>query len=608
MRARDRGALALLLVALPTLAVAQTVAAAGPALAPVRYTLSFPAPATHYMEVEAIIPADRGHDLELMMPVWTPGSYLIREHSRHVEGVRATARDGRALPVEKTAKNRWRVSTDGADEIALAYRVYAREMSVRTNWVDARFALVNGAATFITAVSDLDRPHHVRVRLPAAWRSAVSSLPPGTAAHTFVAQDFDALVDSPIVAGNPTVREFQVESTPHALVNVLDDGTWDVERTVGDLQRILKYYSRMMGGLPYERYIIFNLLTGAGGGLEHRASTVLMASPGATDIPRRYASWLSLASHEIFHAWNVKRLRPVELGPFDYERENYTRSLWVAEGLTDYYADLALRRANILTDEAYLGELSNLIAALQTTPGRLTLSVEESSFDAWIRQYRPDENSPNVTISYYTKGAIVGFVLDAAIRRVTDGRRGLDDVMRVAFQRFGGGRGFTPAEFRQVVSEVAGVDLSETLRRLLETTEEIDYQDALDWFGLQFVTTDTRPPIGTPAWQGLRFRQEGDRLVVTQVRRGTPAYGSGINVGDHLLAVNDTRLDPRSWMTILEQHLPGEPVTVLVARRGEQMRFTVYTGPPDVNHWQLRPSPNATPAQQDRLRRWLTGS
>jgi predicted metalloprotease with PDZ domain len=607
MKARTRISLALFLVALATVAEGQTGGATTPAQSPVAYTLSFPAPATHYLEVEATIPTGGRPDLDLMMPVWTPGSYLVREHSRHVEAVRATGPDGRVLPIEKIAKNRWRVVTTGADAIALTYRVYAREMSVRTNWVDARFALINGAGTFITPIDGLDRPHHVRVTLPPAWRSAISGMPPATTAQSFVAEDFDTLVDSPIVAGNPSVHDFKVEGVPHTLVNVLDDGTWDVGRSLTDLEKIIGHYSRMMGGLPYERYVIFNLLTDTGGGLEHHNSTVLMASRGATSTRRRYVSWLSLASHEIFHAWNVKRLRPIELGPFDYEAENYTRSLWVAEGLTEYYADLALRRAGITSDEEYLVELSNLIGTLQTTPGRFIHAVEESSFDAWIRQYRPDENSPNVTISYYTKGAVIGFVLDAAIRRSSDGRRSLDDVMRVAFQRFSGARGFTPAEFREVVSEVAGADLSEILRRLLESTDEIDYREALDWFGLRFVAAAPATMAGTPAWQGLRLRQEGDRLMVTQVRRGTPAYGSGINVGDQLLAVNDARVDPDRWRTMMDRHPPGEPVTVLVARRGEQMRFTLRVGPPDINQWQLRRSTNPTPAQQDRLRRWLMG-
>ena len=410
-----------------------TAAAAQP-LAPIRYTLRFPAPQTNYFDVEAIVPADGRPSIELLMAVWTPGSYLIREYERNVEDVKAF--DGaRTLAVEKPVKNRWRIATGGAKEVRLTYRVYAHEMTVRSNWVEADFAMLNGAPTFMTMASDvagpegpaytwarqpLARAHDVTIELPAAWKTSITGMPnaPDGRPNHYVARDYDTLVDSPIVAGNPVTHSFSVAGKPHVLVNVATgdaEAVFDGNRAARDLQRIVETDLALWGALPYDKYVFFNVLTG-GGGLEHKNSVMMMASPWATSTRDKYADWLSLASHEYFHLWNVKRLRPIELGPFDYERENYPRSLWISEGLTDYYGDVVLARAGLISRDEYLHALSTAIRTLQSTPGRLVQPVESASFDAWIKQYRPDENSINTSISYYTKGAVLGFVLDARIR------------------------------------------------------------------------------------------------------------------------------------------------------------------------------------------------
>ncbi len=430
-------------------------------LEPIRYTLRFPEPHTHYVEVEAVYPTGRRPELDLKMAVWTPGSYLVREYSRHVEDLAAFGPDGASLAVTKTRKNRWRVATQGAAAVTVRYRVYAREMKVQTNWVEAGFAMLNGAPTFVTLLEKATRPHEVRLELPAGWKTSATALAkaPDGAPHHYVSPDYDTLVDSPLVAGSPAVYEFEVSGTSHLLVNEGEDGVWDGKRAASDVERIVRAAERLWGSLPYPRYVFLNMITGQGGGLEHKDSTLLMTHRWATTSRSDYVGWLGLVSHEFFHAWNVKRLRPVELGPFDYENEVYTGNLWVSEGFTDYYGDLVVRRAGLSSDDEYLNELSNLIKGLQTTPGRLVQSASEASYDAWIRQYRPDENSPNVSISYYTKGAVVAFLLDTKIRQATAGRRSLDDLMRLAYARFAGPRGFTTAEFRATASEVAGVDL-----------------------------------------------------------------------------------------------------------------------------------------------------
>jgi predicted metalloprotease with PDZ domain len=578
---------------------------------PIRYTVRFPAPQTNYLEVEAVVPTDGRPSIDMFMAVWTPGSYLIREYARNVEAVTATA-GGRTVAVRKTSKNRWRIATAGAREIILTYRVFSHEMSVRTNWVEADFAMINGAPTFMTLAPDAgatdppyNRPHDVRLVLPPSWKTSVTGMPdaPDGAPNHYRAPDFDTLVDSPIVAGNPALHRFVAGGKPHLLVDVGEGGVFDGARAARDLERIVLADLRLWGSLPYEKYVFFNLLTAGDGGLEHKNSVMMMASRWTMATEGRYLNWLSLASHEYFHLWNVKRLRPIELGPFDYEHEVYPRSLWISEGVTDYYATLQVLRAGLSSTGTYLMQLSNDIRSLQTTPGRLTQPVEAASFDAWIKYYRSDENSINSSISYYTKGAVLGFVLDARIRAATNGTRSLDDVLRAAYAHYSGAHGFTPEEFRQTASEVAGADLGPWFTRALETTEEIDYAEALEWFGLEF-----RPPepvTDQPAWLGANVRTQVGRLMVENVPRGTPAIDAGLNPGDEILAIDDFRVLPDNFSDRLRAYRPGTRVTLLVARRDELKRLTVTFGAEPGDRWQLNVRPNATSEQRARLAAWL---
>lgn len=570
---------------------------------PIRYTLRFPAPQTHYVEVEAVVPTGRRPEIELYMAVWTPGSYLVREYERHVEAVTASA-DGRRLAVEKSRKNRWRVTTGGAAAVTVRYRVYSREMTVRNNWVEAGFAMLNGAPTFLTLVEPrVTRPHEVRVELPPAWKSVQTPLAPvAGAANAFRAEDFDTLVDSPLILGNPVVREFAVDGRRHALVLEGDTRFFDVDRAAADVQKIVLAARAVMGALRYPHYYFLNMVTEAGGGLEHKNSFLGMTGRYATRTPRAYRGWLGLIAHEYFHNWNVKRLRPIELGPFDYETENYVKTLWVAEGFTDYYADLLLSRAKLSTRDEYLEALSNQIEQVQTTPGRQVTPVATASYDAWIKQYRPDENTANTSVNYYAKGAVIAFLLDARIRRATSGARTLDDGMRLAMQRYSGEQGYTPEQFYAVMSEIAGIDLRPWFARTAESTEELDYTEALDYFGLRFRPVDA---ANARAFIGASTRSDNGRLVVTQVRRGTPAIDAGLNVDDEILAIDDVRVRADGLAARLDQYQPGDRVALLVARRDRLMRLDLTLGAEPARAWRLEVLPNATTDQRARLAAWI---
>ena len=589
------------------------------AVEPIRYTLRFPKPQTHCLEVTAQIPGGKPQ-IELYMAVWTPGSYMVREYSRNVEAFTAIGENGQPLAVKKTRKNRWLVEAGGAKTLTVSYKVYADEPSVQGNYVDAGFAMLNGAANFVTIEGENKRAYEVKLELPAAWKKSISGLK-RTGDHAYFATDFDELLDSPIYAGNAPIHEFEVDGKKHYLVNEGEGPMWDGPASAKDVAKIVAEYSRMWGGLPYDQYVFFNMLIEAGGGLEHKNSTWMGGSkwaygntvvPPPSDDPaprgmRRpnRLGWLGLVSHEYFHLWNVKRLRPVELGPFDYEQENYTPSLWLAEGFTSYYGELALGRTKQATRDQVLQSFGGAITALQNTPGRLVTPLEQNSFDAWIKLYHSDENTQNTAISYYTKGEIVGLLLDAKIRKQTGGAKSLDDVMTLAYQRYSGERGYTPQQFRATVNEVAGVDFGEWFQAVLDSTRELDYNELLDWYGLRFKAPTQRPGTPTRIKTGLQTRVDNGRLVVSSVVRDTPGEEAGVNVGDEILAINRYRLRAEQWPAQLESYKPGETVKLLVAHRDmlQELSFVVTADKPA--SWQLEVRPDATDAQKAQLKAWL---
>lgn len=603
----------------------------------IQYTVRVPEAHTHYAEVEARVPTEGRAVVELMMAVWTPGSYLVREYARHVEQLTAEAvGGGDSLAVTKVHKNRWNVAcSPNTDAIRIRYKLYCRELSVRTNWVEKDFAFLNGAAAFVT-LTNHQRPYRVRFELPAEWKTSVTGLPAVAGKdHEYLAPSFDTLVDCPIVLGNPTVHPFDVAGKKHFLVNLEEKDLWDGAKAAADVKKIVETQRQFWGKLPYEQYHFLNLILESGGGLEHSNSTLMLASRWSFRDADRYRDWLGLVSHEFFHTWNVKRLRPIELGPFDYEQENLTRSLWIVEGLTSYYDDLLLRRAGHLTEKQYLQRVTKNIESLQNTPGRLVHPLEMTSYDAWIKFYRRDENSRNSTVSYYTKGAVVGFLLDVEIRRATGGEKSLDDVMRRAYEEFSGERGYTPEDFRSLCNEVAKADLSEWFRRALESTEELNYAPALDWYGLRFKPAgkseedegdsqdDDTSQADTPgeedepgdkddtppkkkAWLGLFTRDNGGRLVISRVQRETPAHAAGLNVDDEILALNGYRIRPGQWDSRRKQYKPTDRGTLLIARRGALREIPIVFAEEPQKIWKLQLNPEATEDQKNRRKSWLT--
>ncbi len=474
---------AFLCLAVPPAAVAQ-------APAPVVYTVKFPDPAKHYALVEAAFPAGKQEALELMMPVWTPGFYRVEDYAGRVQDLAARSPGGGALKAERVKRNRWRIPTGGADTVLVSYKLLCARRSVTGNWVGEDLLVLNGGSAFLTLAEIAKRPHEVRLEPAPGWKRVVTALDeaPGRSPHRYRAADYDTLVDSPILAGNLAVTEFAVAGSQHVVAAGGDTAAWDGERVAADLRQVVEANRRLWGELPFKRYAFLFVVRekgAGGGGLEH-ANSALMFSGAAAPRGKGRLPWLMFVSHEYCHAFNVKRLRPVELGPFDYEKPPRTTGLWVAEGLTTYYGDLLVRRAGLCDADAYLARLSGHIGRLQKSPGRLVQTLEQASADVWAGGVSGVGGGAK-TVSYYVKGPVVGFLLDAKIRRATGGAKSLDDLMRLAYRRYCGAKGFTAEQFRRAAEEVAGCDLKEPLRRWLATTEELDYAEALEWFGLRFV-------------------------------------------------------------------------------------------------------------------------
>jgi predicted metalloprotease with PDZ domain len=506
--------------------------------AAVRYRVRIPEPHTHMVHVE--LEAD-GVDgpVDLVMPSWTPGSYLMREFPRNVMALVAMDAAGHPLAAQKTDKNTWRVPAPAGGALRVRYAVHADELSVRTSHVDASHACVNGASVFLLVRGREAADHHVVVEAPQGWRTttALRQASPGE----YVAAGYDELVDSPFELGTHAVWEWEIDGVTHRWA-VWGRGNYDAQRLAVDATRIVRAEQAMFGVLPYREFtFLVHLTPGGSGGLEHRDCTLLQADRWSFR-GQAYEHFLALTAHELFHVWNGKRIRPAVLGPFDYTREAYTRDLWVVEGITSYYTDLVLRRAGIISPQRYLERVAETLTRLYGVPGRFVQPLADSSFDTWIKFYRPDANSPNATVSYYLKGAVVAMLLDLELRRRSGGARSLDDVMRLLWERFGAPDvGYPEGEAERIAAEVAGADLSAFFDAALRGRGELEYGPLLAAVGLELVggvapggarTAQAAAPAGEPGASrpatdvriGIQMKFEGGRTVVGNVLADSPAW------------------------------------------------------------------------------------
>ena len=595
-----------LAVAALTLATASQPTAARAADVPtLRYTLAMPEPQTHYFEVEMNLGGFPADYTDVKMPVWAPGSYLIREFERNVESLEGHTLDGKLLAVDKINKNTWRVYHPKQGNFRVNYRVYAYELSVRTSFIDADHGYLNGSSVFMFPADNKALGSTLTVQPAAGWTQVSTALPPveGGAKFTYKAASYDELADSPIEIGNQKVLTMTVNGTPHQVAMY---GTYVVDeaKLLTDMQQVCEAAHRVVGQNPLDRpyvFIVHNLERG-GGGLEHLYSTTLEVSRNNWSTSTGYRNFLALVAHEYFHLWNVKRIRPVALGPFDYDQENYTHMLWVSEGMTEYVSNVVMHRAGFLTQQEYLDDMAKEMTSVENTPGNKLQPVSQASFDAWIRYYRPNENSDNSQISYYSKGQLVGLVLDLMIIEATKGQKHLDDVFRLLYDKYYKGlkRGFTDQEYQDAVAEVAGRRFDDFFRESVYGTKTLDYATALGYAGLGLTVSPQEPAYTL----GATFANRGGKILVTKVSRGGAAWQQGLNVNDEVLQINGADPSEESVKFLLGGPA-ATPVALQVRRDGLTRDLTLTSQPNPDRQYSIKPLARPTKSQKMVLAKWL---
>lgn len=582
------------------------------------FEISFKEPQAHYAEVEMNMSGIAAKDyVDLKMPVWTPGSYLVREFAKNVENFTATV-NGKPAKVQKVTKNTWRVFNAKAAAVKVNYRVYAYEISVRTAFIDESHAFLSSAGIFMYPAGMIKNPSTVKIVPFGKWDQVNTGLEPVAGQKfTYYASDFDVLFDSPIEVGSQDVFEFDAADVKH-IVAMYGGGNYDKERLKVDMAKIVEEGTKIFGDNPNKHYtfIVHNYANG-GGGLEHLNSTVLGATRNAYGTERGYKGFLSLVAHEYFHLWNVKRLRPVALGPFDYDNENYTTNLWTAEGFTSYYENKLLIRAGHTNEATFLNDIIGGLGTVINTPGSKVQSASSSSFDAWIIGYRPNENSKNSAISYYSKGEIIGLLMDLEIAHATKGAKSLDDVMKAMYEE---GkvkkRGYTDAEFKAMVEKISGMSFTNFWAKYVDGTDDIEFTKYFAYAGIDAVGETASP---NKPYTGASLKV--DRTVaISGVSRNSPAWVQGLNVNDDILAIDGSSIAdemrsirlPNPGLTLealpsIAKKQVGDVVEITVKRDGLEKKISLTLKESPNIRIKASYNENATPQQLAVRKRWMAG-
>jgi predicted metalloprotease with PDZ domain len=570
-------------------------------------------PNSHYFEVviDVLEYQTTSIPLRLVMPAWTPGSYLIREFSRNILDLVAFDIDeDTPLRSAKVSKNVWEVATASASNIRIKYRVYAFEFTVDTSYMDSQHAIINGASVFMYVEGFQNEKSTLTVIPASDWKEIATGLvlsPEQEAdSWTLLVPNFDILVDSPIEVGNQKKSSFQVSGVDHE-VSIFSQREFDTADLVSNLKKIVEITADVFSKIPYKRYVfLIDFVGNSYGGLEHLNSTYCIAPIYRLEPVQEYKQLLSLFSHEFFHTWNVKRMRPEGLGPFNYTRETYTPSLWIAEGITAYYDDLLLRRAGIYTLGDYLDSFCLNVNIMKSLPGSKWQSAEEASFDSWIKHYRQDENSPNVLSSYYIQGSVVGWMLDIEAMRATNCEKNLDHILRLLYSRTfeDENRGYKEEEFEQICNEMIGREVTTKIfNARVRGRAEVDFDAYLGYAGLRLVPKKTTQ--GEQGFIGVKINSEPGRLVVANVLSDSPAQVCGLSPSDEIIAVDGLRMDGQRLSWYITNRKPETPVSILASRNGSLIEVTAETSLKPTMEYRINKLDSATSEQKLIFRNWL---
>ncbi len=562
------------------------------------YSLKMPKPQNHYFEVEMKINKVSGKFIEVKMPVWAPGSYMVREFSKNVNLVVAKDEQGKNLNITKVSKNTWKIYVKGVNEVKINYEVYAFELSARSSFLDQSHGFVSGSSIFMYVEGEKETggkldiyPHEDFNVISTALPKAKDSIRFENA-KTYAFSNFDHLVDCPIEIGNQDVFEFMAAGVKHS-VAIYGVGNYEVEKLKKDMKQVIETTSAVIGENPNKNYtfIIHNVTDGQGG-LEHMNSATLSVDRWSYQ-GKQYFDFLSLVAHEYFHLWNVKRLRPIELGPFNYDQENYTTLLWVMEGFTSYYDELLMRRAGYLTEQEYIQKINSILNYVEGSEGARVQPVAHASFDAWIKGYRPNENSGNTTMTYYSRGQLIGSVLDAKIIAKFDGAKCLDDFMRTLYFKFykNKGRGFTEEEFEETLTDFMGEDMHAFLMNYIYDTKVPNYKEIFNGIGVNVDYIGAKK-----AYFGMSFSKEGIPFVKT-IRTNSEAENAGLSVNDEILGFNGFRIDGPSLEASLAALKTGDLFNLLVSRDQIIMEISCKMGEIEIPTFKMSINSTSTNSQ-----------
>jgi len=535
--------------------------------AKISYTLKMPRPQNHYFQVEMQVEQLKQKTATVKLPVWSPGSYLVREFSRHLNQVKAYSLQGAVLPITKKTKNTWEIDLKGQTACIVKYEVYAFELSVRTSFLDETHGFVSGPSMFMyldghkeTGGELLVQPHASFKRISTGLTQK-SDVTQGNT-QTFTFENYDQLVDCPIEIGNQFEFDFEAAGVKHT-VAMYGEGNYDPERLKVDMAKIVEEETKVVGVNPNKRYVfIVHNVVGGDGGLEHCNSTVLSVDRWTYD-GSNYINFLNLVAHEYFHLWNVKRIRPIELGPFNYDQEVYTNYLWVMEGFTSYYDELILRRCGYYTTEEMQKKIQSAINYVEGSAGSRVQPVAHASFDAWIKAYRPNENSSNTTMTYYSRGMVIAAVLDAMIIKQSNGKECLDHLMQDLYQTYyvGKNRGFTDAEFKACLTKHTGQDMTEFFLKYIDGTEVIPYSMYFLPLGIEVNDVGSVKPVF-----GANVSEEGGKVIVKSIRSNTAAEDAGLSVNDEIIACMNYRVDKPMLDAFMNGAAIGDEFELTISR------------------------------------------
>jgi predicted metalloprotease with PDZ domain len=569
----------------------------------ISYTISMENPNNHYFHIAMACSGLKDDETELKMPVWTPGYYMIMDYPKNVLNFRVTDASGKDLSWKKTEKNRWKIKTAGVRTINVSYDVYAFRVSVADSFLDDGRGFISPTGIYMYPAGRKDHPVTVTVKPFEKFKEVSTGLDPVPGKeHTYYAPDFDVLYDCPILAGNQEILKFETGGIPYTIA-AENLGSLNRTELVNDFRRIVETATSIIGDIPYRHYT-FIMMNNGMGGLEHTNSMAVFTNRLNSESGRIGNGWLSFIAHEFVHLYNVKTIRPIDLGPFDYDKENYTTMLWFSEGVTSYYENLILNRAGFFTREDVMKEMTSSISAYENIPGHLFQSVAASSFDSWMFFLNRSENAANTTISYYDKGCAMGMLLDLKIRYESGDEKSLDDVMRTLYTTYykGKNRGFTDKEFREVCEKTAGASLSEIFESYIPTTAEIDYKKYLGYAGLAIDSE----PMETGGYRiGADVRQNDDNLVITRVEWDSPAWKAGLSAQDIITGINGQKAAMDIFNETLANYTPGNKILYKTEHRDILNETAIIPEKRAIRSFAIRPSSDATPAQQAVLTSWL---